>query len=292
VCWGTTSQNLTIESNHTTDGSGTGIFISTITGLTANTTYYVRAYATNSAGTAYGDVVSLTIPLIDAKSCTEAPTVTDHEGNVYATVKIGNQCWMRENLRTTTSPKTGTNLVNPAQLTNYNVSKSYGSKVAHWYFNQPTTYAGYGLFYNWCAAMDTANPTSYMEVPTSSNKNGNENPFSFTVNGNHRGICPAGWHLPSYDDWDALKTGRTQNDLLVDGSAWSTSATNSTGFTALPVGFLGDGGSFQFDNQTAFWSCTQYSSNDKAYNLFMTSGQIKLNDRDKKAGLSVRCVKD
>ncbi|MCQ2086220.1 MAG: choice-of-anchor J domain-containing protein [archaeon] len=53
VCWNT-SGNPTISNQHTTDGTGTGQFTSTITGLSANTTYYVKAYATNSAGTSYG----------------------------------------------------------------------------------------------------------------------------------------------------------------------------------------------------------------------------------------------
>ena len=59
ICWSTT-QNPTIAGSHTTDGTGTGSFTSAMTDLTANTTYYVRAYATNSAGTAYGEQVSFT----------------------------------------------------------------------------------------------------------------------------------------------------------------------------------------------------------------------------------------
>ena len=59
ICWSTT-QNPTISGSHTTDGTGTGSFTSSMTGLAANTTYYVRAYATNSAGTAYGEQVSFT----------------------------------------------------------------------------------------------------------------------------------------------------------------------------------------------------------------------------------------
>ena len=59
ICW-STSQTPTISGNHTTDGTGTGSFNSTMTGLTPNTIYYVRAYATNSEGTAYGEVVSFT----------------------------------------------------------------------------------------------------------------------------------------------------------------------------------------------------------------------------------------
>ena len=59
ICW-STEQNPTISGSHTTDGTGTGSFTSAMTGLAANTTYYVRAYATNSIGTAYGEAVSFT----------------------------------------------------------------------------------------------------------------------------------------------------------------------------------------------------------------------------------------
>ena len=59
ICW-STSQNPTVSDSHTTDGTGTGSFTSAMTSLAANTTYYVRAYATNSAGTAYGEQVSFT----------------------------------------------------------------------------------------------------------------------------------------------------------------------------------------------------------------------------------------
>lgn len=59
VCW-STSPNPVVTGNHTTDGTGLGSFASALTGLTANTTYYVRAYATNSVGTAYGNEISFT----------------------------------------------------------------------------------------------------------------------------------------------------------------------------------------------------------------------------------------
>ena len=59
VCW-STSPNPTLDDYHTTNGSGMGSFSSSITGLSISTTYYVRAYATTSAGTAYGEEVSFT----------------------------------------------------------------------------------------------------------------------------------------------------------------------------------------------------------------------------------------
>jgi len=72
VCWSSTSQNPTIDDNKA-NGSGDGNFTSTITGLTDGTTYYYRAYATNSVGTTYGEPFSFITP------------VTDIEGNLYKT---------------------------------------------------------------------------------------------------------------------------------------------------------------------------------------------------------------
>lgn len=68
VCW-STSQNPTISNLKTTNGTGTGNFTSSITGLLPGTTYYLRAYATNSVGTQYGNNVSFTTPL-------DLPTLT------------------------------------------------------------------------------------------------------------------------------------------------------------------------------------------------------------------------
>jgi hypothetical protein len=61
VCWNT-SENPTIDNNKTIDGSGTGTYISSVTGLDDEQTYYLRAYATNSLGTAYGEQISFTTP--------------------------------------------------------------------------------------------------------------------------------------------------------------------------------------------------------------------------------------
>ena len=67
VFWGTVSSDLAVSGSKTSDGAGTGSFTSTLAGLTANTTYYVCAYATNSAGTAYGNVVSFTTAAVSEK---------------------------------------------------------------------------------------------------------------------------------------------------------------------------------------------------------------------------------
>ena len=76
VCWGT-AQNPTIASEKTTEGTGVGTFISNLTDLTPNTTYYVRAYATNSIGTAYGNEVSFsTSPVVLALTTSSVNDIT------------------------------------------------------------------------------------------------------------------------------------------------------------------------------------------------------------------------
>ena len=103
VCW-STSTNPTISNSHTTDGSGTGSFTSNINSLAANTTYYVRAYATNSAGTGYGSTLSFTtlpactLPTVTTASITAIlATSATGGGNVTATggcaVTARGVCW-------------------------------------------------------------------------------------------------------------------------------------------------------------------------------------------------------
>lgn len=135
VCW-STSQNPTISDDHTTDGSGTGSFTSSLSGLTRNTTYYVRAYATNSVGTAYGNEISFQ---------TWYGSVTDYDGNVYPAVQIGTQLWMAKNLKTikyndgtaiplVTNSTEWSNLITPGYC---------------WYNNDEASYKNtYGALYN------------------------------------------------------------------------------------------------------------------------------------------------
>lgn len=103
VCW-STSQIPTVSNNYTTNGSGTGGFSSSLTGLTPGTTYYVRAYATNSAGTAYGEERSFTTSAVSPTVTTDGITnITSSSascgGNVTysggASVIARGVCWSR-----------------------------------------------------------------------------------------------------------------------------------------------------------------------------------------------------
>ena len=239
-------------------------------------------------------------------------TVTDHEGNVYATVQIGNQCWMRENLRTTTSPSTGTYLI-PAAGTGY----TYTGKQAFWYNNDSTTYApqNYGLLYNWNAAVDTFN-TAYGETSVNTSSS---NAVSVTFTGQRRGICPVGWHLPSDAEWTAMTdyvSGQSEYlcdsntnyiaKALADSAGWNShtgtcavgnnqSANNATGFSAVPAGYCYGSSFYSAGVYAFFWSSSQlegYPNTAYLRYLDYDYARVPRGYDDKYAGRSVRCLRD
>ena len=123
VCW-STSPEPTIDNDKTTDGSGPGGYISSITGLIPNTKYYLKAYATVEGGVAYGNPISFTtLPLNET-----GVMVDSRDGRLYNTVRIGNQWWMAENLR------------------------YYRSSGSWYYEDDSTTYSNYGRLYDWQTA--------------------------------------------------------------------------------------------------------------------------------------------
>lgn len=237
ICWDTTA-TPDINGNHTNEGVGNGEFTSILTGLTAATQYYARAYATNSEGTAYGNVICFsTANPNDGQSCTISTTVTDFDGNVYNTVQIGNQCWMRDNLRSVHFPN--------GQLISWGAP--YHSYTNPFYYVPGGSFdnvPSYGFLYNWSAVMHGANSS-------------NNNPSGV------QGICPNGWHVPSLAERIQMTDYiRSRNAFLCDNNStyiakalasttgWDVgtnacaignnqSINNATGFSARPAGVYG-----------------------------------------------------
>jgi len=288
ICW-SVSSNPTIDGDHTTNGTGAGTFYTNLNDLQSGTTYHVRAYATNSVGTQYGNEVTFTTatPTVDGEPCPGMPTVTDVDGNVYNTVAIGQQCWMKENLKTTQFSD-GTSI--PYSSSNSTVPARYNPG------GNASNVSTYGYLYNWYAVMN-------------GNASSNSNPSPV------QGVCPSGWHVPSNMEWSQL-TGYVSafTDFQCDNNAqniakalaattnWSaigsilcavgynTNLNNATGFSALPGGTRT--GSVGTDGY--FWTCTQ-SDVSTAYAIHLAYNSPSLTvsaDNAKTAGYSVRCVSD
>ena len=266
VCCGTTT-NPTIENNRTIDGSGTGIFTSTLTNLISNTTYYARSYATNEAGTAYGneETFILNMNLL-------GPDITDITGNQYKTVIIGSQTWMAENLRTTRfNDYTPINLVTESSIwKDYNVSTPIPRYC--WYNNDSLTYSStYGALYNW-SVISTGK------------------------------LCPSGWHVPSSSEWVKLilylggtstAGSKAKESGTIRWDSPNSGATNESGFSGLPGGKRHWQGNFEDIGKYGFWWNSSDYISDAGYNYLSSSSTSFGNSYwFKWYGLSVRCIKD
>jgi uncharacterized protein (TIGR02145 family) len=270
VCWATTA-NPVATGDHTSNGTGTGVFTSNLTLLTAGTTYYVRAYATNSAGTAYGAQQIFT-------TLHETGTVSDNDGNTYNTVRIGTQWWMAENLKTTRF-----NDNTPIPNITSNTSWAALSTPAYsWYNNDGATYKPlYGAFYNWFA-VNTGNlcPTGW-HVPTDT---------EFNTLEMYLGIPPA-----SVDNYGWR--GTDQGAQLKNTSGWAAgeNGTNTSGFAGLPGGYrYGVDGSYNAVGILTYWwtSSPDVVPNSWYRRLDGSSSQVYKGTTAKVAGKYVRCVQD
>ncbi|MCX6258902.1 MAG: hypothetical protein NTW49_13545 [Bacteroidia bacterium] len=244
VCWNTTG-NPTLSDSHSIDGTGAGSFTSSITGLIADTQYHVRAYATNIAGTAYGS--EEIFPSFNASFTCGSSTISDYDGNIYNTIKIGIQCWMKQNLATTHYAN-GTSMVDGTNAGD--ITDDWSTKYWFVYNNDLSNKTTYGLLYTWAAAM---------------------NGFfsSETIPSGVPGPCPYGWHIPSYSEWFWL-VDTLGNDSYTGGKLketgtnyWNepnTGATNESGFTALPGGYRNSTGNFANKGNDGYWWSTTEDS--------------------------------
>ncbi len=301
--YGTSANNLsqTVES-----GSGTGSYTKALTGLSSNTTYYYKAYAINSIGTSYGEVMSFTTSC----ECGGSYKVTDYDGNQYNTVLIGEQCWMAENLKTTKFAN-GSSISYGIYSDAWDVQYPRISEtVSYRYYpnNSSGNVSTYGYLYNWPAVMHGASSSS-------------------TNPSNVQGICPTGWHLPSEAEWTQLTSylktqsqhqcgGSTTNigKSLASTSGWNSSTNtcavgntpannNSTGFGAKPAGYFDPTGYVDnvsecvkyFKSYAVYWSASSGSGSYLSCFVIATSNtgaNVVKSYYRKNFGASVRCVKD
>lgn len=263
VCWSTSSNPTITLSTKTTDGSGTGVFPSNISGLIPNTTYYVRAYASNSVGTAYGNELSFTT------SGNSGTTATDIDGNVYELVTICDQTWMTTNLNV--SHYRNGDVI--PQVTDATQWAALTSGAWCYYANTSANGTIYGKLYNWYAVNDP------------------------------RGLAPVGYHIPSDSEWTTLTTclggefvagGKLKETGITHWAGSNIGATNTSGFTGLPGGCRGGNTIFsQVGLYGYWWSSSAYQTNYAwIYYLYYDNANTNRSTDGKIYGHSVRCLMD
>ena len=252
VCWSTATAPLA-TGLHTTETGTTGTFTSNLTGLTSNTKYYIRAYANNSAGTAYGDEKSFT-----------TEQLKDADGNVYTSVTIGTQTWMVENLKTTkyndgadiplvTDNTAWSNLTTPGYC---------------WYNNEIANKTPYGGLYNWYTASSGKLCPTGWRVPSDSD---------WTT-------------LIVFLGGNSVAGGKLKETGTTHWNSPNTGATDEFGFKYLPGGLRDTYGAiYSIGTVGDYWGTTPVFSTG----IFNNSIEIGTTHSGfKNEGISVRCLKD
>lgn len=230
--------------------------------LDSSTVYYWRVIT----GNRYGEISSSANAFYTYSGYKCGPIV--YAGKTYNTVQIGSQCWLKENLDVgvyVASTNTGSL---HSDVSNNGIIEKYC------YENNQANCATYGGLYDWKEAM------GYVITPGT------------------RGICPSGWHIPTYAEFQALgaAVGNNSNALKAEGQGTGSGAgTNASGFSALLAGIRSYRGGFSdLSNYANFWGST---ANTWAYANVMgllTNGSdidfYRYYSTD--CGFSVRCVKD
>jgi len=304
-CWAT-SPNPTVYNDTIRDREpNIGYFSDTITGLSSSTIYYARAYAINEIGIGYGNEVNF------------MTAANDIDGNVYNTVTIGSQIWMKENLKTTkfnngdtlqttfndigseNSPKYywdfKNELIKYQQYLQVYIDAGFGSMT----FTQLLTESEAILMISVGTAfgiqdVDTKTITEiYIECSEilSSLPEFCGNHYTWYVINDDRNICPTGWHVPSDVEWtelvDYLGGEEVSGEKLIN-------TTNNSGFSAQPAGKRNFNGIFDVNGTMGYWWTSTESSSTSASHreLDFTYPVITNKSGDKKIGYSVRCIKD
>lgn len=207
-------------------------------------------------------------------------TVTDIEGNTYDVVKIGNQCWMAQNMRylpSVVDHNTGSYTTPYYYVYGYNGNNVSEAKATVYYDI-------YGVLYNWPAAMNGS-------ASSSSNPSGVQ------------GVCPTGWHLPSVAEWTQLTNflggvvsagGKLKETGTEHWNSPNTGATNETGFTARPGSYRNNiGATFDPGVYGYWWTSTENSTENSWYkSMSFNSTTVSGYHSIKELGRYIRCIKD
>ncbi|UTW61487.1 hypothetical protein KFE98_15930 [bacterium SCSIO 12741] len=241
---------------------------STFTGAPGNK--YELEWAVSYQGDTARDTVVVNLAAANSGWVVGEDWLDTRDKDQYGTVQIGTQIWMTENMRYSTS--------NGSQYFYNNDSASY--------------FQDYGRLYNFTAML-------------------NGGSASTAAPSGVQGVCPTGWHVPSGAEWDTLAThldashvdggncstcgGDLKDHYTVHWDPPNTSATNSTGFTAVGNGQRSSSSSFTgiYDN-AYIWSASLWpsSSNGRIYYLSYNDNQLRTSGISTATGGAVRCVKD
>ena len=197
----------------------------------------------------------------------EYGTVQDIDGNTYKTVKIGEQVWMAENLKVTRY-RNGDSIPTILYDDEWGNTRSGAYTI---YDDEAAAHNTYGKLYNWYAVKDS------------------------------RGLCPAGWHVPTDAEWTQLENylggeGIAGGKMKADSPLWklpNIGATNASGFSGLPGGYRSNDGAYLSIGYSGFWwSSTGGSSGAYFRYLNDFNGGSGRAYYGKPNGLSVRCLRD
>ena len=262
VCW-STSENPTTSDSKVVYGTSNGQYTCTISGLTANSFYYARAYSTNEVGTAYGESIPVR---------TMYGTVTDVDGNEYQTVLIGTQEWMAEDLKVT-HYRNGEAI--PYVTSQY--QWSIATAGAYCYYDLSVeNLATYGALYNWYAATDSRGiaPAGW-HVPSKNEVN----------------------TLIAYLGGTGVAGGKMKEAGTLHWSSPNIGASNSSGFTARGGGYRTVsqyGEHFMQIGYTGFWWTTDLVGSDLAYEFYCSASGSGANNYGigMQSGKSIRCIRN
>ncbi len=263
VVWGTSPSPTVSLSTKTSDGTGKGSFTSAITGLSQGTKYYLRSYATNSAGTGYGSELSFTT----------SETVTDINGNTYTTVTIGTQTWLSSNLKAT---KYNDNTAIPNQT----VNATWGALTSAAYSdhgNNSANVATYGRLYNYYVVESAKNvcPTGW-HVPSKAEWETLRNFVS--VN--------SGKKLKGTGTWSPFDNGTNDFGFNAVGSSYRNGSQPA-------AEALGAFGTLKLSGE--LWAKTVDGAGDPYYfSITNNSDNTGINNTipGKKWGFAIRCLKN